>query len=549
MNRFWKAFAPALVLVPLWAETAFAHAVLVEAEPRDGAALGAAPAEARLRFNEPVDPVILRLLTPDGSGRVLEPRATDTTVTAPLPGDLANGTYVLSYRVISTDSHPIAGSLVFAVGVGAPVAPVAKAPVGPRWEAAFPWLHGAALIALFLAVGGAAFAAFVLPEIARKTRDAARTQRVAAVIGGLAAIAAVGVRGAGLADSPVAEIFTATPWRISLGTAMGTGLALTLVAAGAAFVATFARASVERLLALVSLAALAWGFATTSHAALAPPVALSFPAYMTHVAVAAFWLGSLPLIAVALTREPLAVARAVVKDFSRIAVWAVAALIVAGLVLTATQTGSDLSVWLGLAWTNTAYGGLLAAKIVAALIVLGFALHNKRRLTPLLAKSRDGAMLLRRSIVREGLVMVVVIGIAAVLAQSPPPRSVSAATLLAEHHSTNTETGAVIDATRDGVEILLEVDPATPGPNQLIVHFFDASKGEQIYPSEVTVVVSLPDGGVEPLRRPAISQGDGTYRVEGMPLPVPGNWQVRIEALLTDFDKLIVTMELPVDHP
>ncbi|HTI86720.1 MAG TPA: copper resistance protein CopC [Alphaproteobacteria bacterium] len=549
MNRFWKAFAPGLVLVPLWAAGAFAHAVLIEAEPKDGAALAAAPAEARLRFNEPVDPVIVRLLTPDGSSRVLEPRATDTTVSAPLPNDLANGTYVLSYRVISADSHPVAGSLVFAVGVGAPVAPATKATTGPRWEAVFPWLHGAALIALLLAVGGAVVGAFVLPKEARKTRDTARYRRIAAVIGALAAIAAVGVRGAGLADSPLAEIVTATPWRIALETAMGPGLALNVIAAAAAVVATFARAGLERALALVALAALAWGFATTSHAAVAPPVALSFPAYMVHIAVAAFWLGSLPLLAVALTREPLAVARTVVKDFSRIATWAVAALTVAGVVLTATQTGPDLSVWLGPAWSNTAYGGLLAAKIVAALIVLAFALHHKRKLTPLLAKHREGALRLRRSIVWEGAVMVAVIGLAAVLSQSSPPRSVSAAALLAEHHSSGAETGAVIDATRDGVEILLEVDPATPGPNQFIVHFFDASKGEHIYPSEVTVAVSLPDGGVEPLRRPAISQGDDTYRVEGMPLPVPGIWQVRIEALLTDFDKLIVTMELPVEAP
>ena len=35
---------------------------------------------------------------------------------AMLPADLADGTYVATYRIVSEDGHPISGSLVFGVG-------------------------------------------------------------------------------------------------------------------------------------------------------------------------------------------------------------------------------------------------------------------------------------------------------------------------------------------------------------------------------------------------------------------------------------------------
>lgn len=35
-----------------------------------------------------------------------------------LPAPLADGRYVVSCRVVSADTHPVAGSFVFAVGTG-----------------------------------------------------------------------------------------------------------------------------------------------------------------------------------------------------------------------------------------------------------------------------------------------------------------------------------------------------------------------------------------------------------------------------------------------
>ncbi len=75
--------------------------------------LSGAPASVSLTFNEPVDPIILKLIRPSGAATVLTAPAAGTTLTAPLPKDLADGTHAISWRVISADGHPSAARLFF----------------------------------------------------------------------------------------------------------------------------------------------------------------------------------------------------------------------------------------------------------------------------------------------------------------------------------------------------------------------------------------------------------------------------------------------------
>ena len=80
------AFVVALVLALAQAGAAFAHATLVRAEPADGTLVAQPPAALRLTFNEPVSPLVMRLIAPDGtsttpkaSGRPFVPGLTIAT--------------------------------------------------------------------------------------------------------------------------------------------------------------------------------------------------------------------------------------------------------------------------------------------------------------------------------------------------------------------------------------------------------------------------------------------------------------------------------------
>ncbi|MGE5537318.1 MAG: copper resistance CopC/CopD family protein [Gemmatimonas sp.] len=518
--------------------SAQAHAVLLGSIPADGATLTSAPDQVTLTFNEPVTPIMLRLIGEDGGPRDLPFSTIDSGIVGQLPEGLPDGGYIVSYRIISLDSHPVGGSFVFTVGAGARVPPTRAN--APDWEFWFPMARTITLVAVSLVLGGALLRLFVLPVNA--TRTAAAAQRIAsaaAAVGAITALAAIGLRGAGLLDSEPAELLAAAPWRIAFRSTVGPGFVAIAVALVSGAVWSQRSSAVA-----ISFASALVGLALTSHAALATPTIVSLPAFLIHAAAATAWFGSLPLLIVAVAREPLPVAHQIVARFSRLAVWGVGLLLAAGIAVAVVQTGPTPSIWLGPVWRMGFYGWILTAKLALVAVVVAIAVRNKLWLTPVFASGAPGAaQRLRSSIALEAVVMAGAVALAAALGSSVPPRSLAA--LQAAHHPAATD-GGVVDAVQDGVEILLEADPATPGPNDLVVHFFDEAKGVHLAPQEVSVSATLKAAAVEPIRRPAVRRADGTYRVEKMPLTVPGTWEIRVEGLLSDFDKVSATLMLPI---
>ena len=106
-----------LLIALAHAGEACAHASLVRASPADGAVVPVAPPALSLTFNEPVAPLVIRLIGPDGA--TIAPRSVageNNTVTVTAPANLQRGTHLLSWRVISADGHPVGGSLMFSIG-------------------------------------------------------------------------------------------------------------------------------------------------------------------------------------------------------------------------------------------------------------------------------------------------------------------------------------------------------------------------------------------------------------------------------------------------
>ena len=76
-----------------------------------------APAALKLTFNEPVAPLVMRLIGPAGAPIGLgDITAEGSIVSIAVPPALRRGTHVLSWRVISADGHPVGGALVFSIG-------------------------------------------------------------------------------------------------------------------------------------------------------------------------------------------------------------------------------------------------------------------------------------------------------------------------------------------------------------------------------------------------------------------------------------------------
>lgn len=95
-----------------------AHAALVAVEPPSGSMLANAPKAVELRFNEAVTPGAIQLI--DGAGMARDDvrvNASGETISVAMPADMPQGTAVVSYRVISQDGHPVAGSVIFSIGM------------------------------------------------------------------------------------------------------------------------------------------------------------------------------------------------------------------------------------------------------------------------------------------------------------------------------------------------------------------------------------------------------------------------------------------------
>jgi copper transport protein len=109
------------VCVALWPIAAFAHAHLEQAQPADGSVLRESPPQFELKFSEPAHLTALSLQrSGEPQARKIEPLPTEVSAqfTVPAPR-LEPGAYELRYRVISADSHLVAGSVHFTVTAGA----------------------------------------------------------------------------------------------------------------------------------------------------------------------------------------------------------------------------------------------------------------------------------------------------------------------------------------------------------------------------------------------------------------------------------------------
>ncbi len=126
-------------------------------------------------------------------------------------------------------------------------------------------------------------------------------------------------------------------------------------------------------------------YAALGHSTLYGPRQEIVALLVLHLAVVAFWVGSLPPLLWVARRPDGAAATALVRDWSRFATWAVLAMLATGLLLTwylTVRLDRILDAW---------HGWALVAKTLAVLAALALAGWNRLRHTPSLARGEAGA--------------------------------------------------------------------------------------------------------------------------------------------------------------
>ncbi|HEV7878822.1 copper resistance CopC/CopD family protein [Bradyrhizobium sp.] len=521
--RFLAGLAALLSLLCI-ATNAFAHASLVATEPRDGSMLAQAPKTVQLRFNEPITPAVIRLIDSDGTARDdAVVHAVGDTIAITLPDGLPRGTQVISYRVISADGHPVAGSMMFSVGMGKSGAvPAASDSV----VATLVWLARIGLyLGLFVGVGGVFFEAWIA---AARVRSGTIVQALA--LGLFSAVVSLGCQGLDLLGLPLSGILTAAPWQAAIATTLGPSLAVAAAAIGLGFLAQRSPAgNFARAASVLAMTGIGVALASSGHAGTAPPQWLTRPAVFLHAVGVAYWVGALvPLLA--MLHQKSANLIAVLHRFSRGAVPVVGGLVLTGIALAIVQLESFHAL------IDTQYGWILSIKVALVILLLGIAALNRFRLTPVLASDRKNTQPLARSVLFECAIVIGVLAVVAGWRFTPPPRSLAAAVgpQLALHiHS-------------DKAMLQVLVSSGKPGIDSFVLQIM-AGDASPLQAKQVTLILSLPEKGIEPMERKATLAPDGNWTVRDMPIPFAGRWRVRVEALVTDFEK--VTLEDQLDVP
>jgi len=100
-----------------WPVVSFAHAHLLQSLPAEGSTLSVAPTQFSLKFSEVAHLTALSLQKQDDAqARKITPLPTEASAQFSVPAPrLESGVYELRYRVISADSHVVAGSVHFTV--------------------------------------------------------------------------------------------------------------------------------------------------------------------------------------------------------------------------------------------------------------------------------------------------------------------------------------------------------------------------------------------------------------------------------------------------
>ncbi|MFE0544149.1 copper resistance CopC/CopD family protein [Streptomyces sp. NPDC058891] len=618
-----------LLVVPLLllagGGSASAHAVLKDVDPVDGSVLKTSPEAVTLTFSESVgllddsirvfDPGNRRVHT--GEQEHADARADTARVTLPR---LPQGSYIVAWRVVSADSHPVSGALTFSVGK--PSATTAVLPSDEAQDAATTTLYD---IARYVAYGGLALLLGVLVFAMATGAGVVR----GLLVGGwwtllAATVALLLLRGPYERGSGPTTVFELPVLRETATSRPGIALLVRLALLGVA-AALAGRAGLPRahgrgpdsdgeraagavatvggpavgarlrfaVVTLLSLAlALTW--AVAEHASAGIQVPLAMTSAVLHLLAMAVWLGGLAALLTALYRTPDELPAAAVARFSRLALASVAVLVATGLYQS----------WRGLgsldALTSTQYGRLLAAKLVAVVLLLSAAAYSRRWTARLAMPAAVAAPLrvpevvgaagradsaarsglveetrtvegpdgrtvnagadpgpggpsgedpspyrsaLRRSVLAEITVGVVVLVITTLLTGAQPGRAVS------EEQAARTASEQILGSTT-----LIPFDVGTPGGRGKVqVELTPSRVGE----NQVQMVIYGPDGGIAtvpelrlsftldgrkigPLDAKVENRG-GYWAADALNLPLPGTWTMKVTVRTSDIDQVTVS--------
>jgi copper transport protein len=494
----------ALLLGALMPASAQAHATIVRTTPSDQTVLKSQPAEVTLEFSEGVDlgAHAIRLL--DGSGAEVKtpsppkhgPGGGATALLA-LPPGLAQGTYIVSWRVVSSDSHPVSGAFSFSVGSPSQILFQAGGSSSATVRAIDAIGRGLAFLGLALALGGAVVVFALWPGGAANARG---RQLVWGGVGVLVlgSLVVLLMQGPYASGGSIADAFSQLGF--SLDTRFGHAIVARVVLALALLVLLLRGLRVP---AAVCGVALLFTWTLADHSRTGVQTWLGVPVASAHLLAMALWFGGLLVVLACADAAPVA-------RFSRLALACWGVLAVSGVYLAYRQSGE-----LG-ALPATVFGRLVLVKAAIVAGIAGLAYFSRRTVlrgaTP------------RATVAGETFLGIATLAVTAALVNTEPARVAYV---------------DPIDTTLPGpagMTVEVKVDPAKQGENVADVYLVRRGGALQQVP-ELTARLRPRDGSSGPLEVTFRRAEPGHYVASPLTVPYPGDWTLRLQIRTSEIDE------------
>ncbi len=578
-----------VVSVGVLSRPAQAHAMLEGTSPTGGAVLRDAPRAVSLHFGEPVTVRAGAVRVYDDRlhrvdrGAIGHPGGRGDTVGVGLRPALRPGTYTVTWRVISADSHPVSGGFTFSVGHPSAVAGAVRSESGG--SAAVGVLLGVTRFAGFLGIVlglGSATVLFALWPVGRRVRRA----RILVWTGW--GLLVVGAAGGLLLEGPYGA-------GAGLGHLLDPGLLSTTIGT------RFGMASMVRITLLLMFAALLGlafsrrpsGRGPASPPAVRPPVwllgaglavavgvlvtfalsghagddalgALTVTSDVVHLAAIGLWIGGLALLVDCLATRARALDLSIVLPrFSRLAFAAVVVIAATG----SYQSWREVGTWPAL--VDTVYGRLLLAKIGGFVVLLGLGNLARRwvhrnyltvrparlfvprtvahadgprgEVAPTTTAAgaparRDAATQVPLAALRRGLVGEVVIGVAVLVVTAVLVNTAQATQTYAPRYRSTVVAGQT--------RLQVTVDPAHTGMAMVRLRV-DTPSGHLLPLQQVSGSLTLPADHVGPV--PVRFTHAAAGRAEAMTtFAAAGRWDLDVSVQTSTFEATAFRVAIPV---
>lgn len=538
----------------LSASPASAHAMLEDSTPAADAVLTTPPASVDLVFNEAVSllPDSVRVFGPDGTrvddGGVGHTKGDPATAGVGVRGHLPDGTYLVSYRVVSADSHPVEGAYTFVVGHASRTATATPPPDGSTpVDLGLGFSRWLTYAGSALGLGGFAFLVWCWPSGWRSRRA------LLLVTGGIVTLTAgtllaLLLKGPYDAGTGLGGVTDRTQLRAVLGTTYGRALdARLLLIALLVLVLTYREHLPARWLAAapgVLLAGTGVTFALCGHAAAGSLRPIAIASDTVHVGAMSLWLGGLALLLGAvLVRARGHESTPPVLRFSRFASYAVTSLVVTGVY----QSLREVRSWDVLFHSH--YGHVLLVKLGIVALALVAAAGSRawvwQTVNPVVQvhaatsappePAVDGRPRLRRLRVTVTIETTVLLGVlvaSAMLVTSDPAASTPTAHPVSDTLTVGPDrvrVTAVPDSARH-VRVTLDVTDAA---------------GRSTEPREVDATLSLPASRIGPLPITLETNGRG-HRTGVVTVPMAGDWRLAVTVRTSAIDEATGYLDVPV---